>query len=70
MLLYCMSKCIALLFYKVGVDEVVAVYFPIMPSKIGLVDVKVQAQTATMGDTVHKKLLVEVSVQTRVFTAI
>lgn len=55
------SITIFLILIKVGVDEVSAVYFPIIPRKIGLVDIKVQAQTDIMADAVHKKLLVEVS---------
>ncbi|XP_053383073.1 CD109 antigen-like [Mercenaria mercenaria] len=43
----------------VGVDEVVAVYFPIIPRKIGLEDIKIQAKTPIQSDAVHKKLLVE-----------
>ncbi|XP_060581969.1 CD109 antigen-like isoform X2 [Ruditapes philippinarum] len=43
----------------VGADEVLAVYFPIIPRKIGLVDINVQAKTPIQADAVKKKLLVE-----------
>ncbi|XP_060581970.1 CD109 antigen-like, partial [Ruditapes philippinarum] len=43
----------------VGADEVLAVYFPIVPRKIGLVDINVQAKTPIQADAIKKKLLVE-----------
>ncbi|KAH3873335.1 hypothetical protein DPMN_036568 [Dreissena polymorpha] len=40
-------------------DEVAILYFPIIPTKLGLVDISVRAQTTMMADHVVKKLLVE-----------
>ncbi|KAH3873347.1 hypothetical protein DPMN_036581 [Dreissena polymorpha] len=44
---------------KVQPDEVAALYFPIIPTKLGLVDISVRAQTTMMADHVVKKLVVE-----------
>ncbi|XP_052244580.1 pregnancy zone protein-like [Dreissena polymorpha] len=41
-------------------NEVAALYFPIIPTKLGLIDISVRAQTTMMAEHVVKKLFVEV----------
>ena len=45
---------------KVSAGGGVTVYFPIMPQKLGLIDLSVSAITPVAGDAVLRQLLVEV----------
>ena len=45
---------------QIAPNEVAGLYFPIVPTTIGSIDVKLEAMTALMSDGIVKKLLVEV----------
>jgi hypothetical protein len=47
--------------FQVKRQDAVAVYFPIVPKKIGNIDIRVSARSLWAADAVERSLLVEVS---------